>query len=747
MSRINESSNNNYQRINSLESGYESDTQTRESKGDLPQVVVNSIASFREGMNSMKGYISDELIKIAANNNGVVDINNTQFKEACSVLLESDPTVRPGTYSVLAEVRGIEEKINKLIVGKPPEKIGIDESYFTEFRKELHNYQDSMRKQLSSDDGINQLIDKRLINKNIFLHMNLYERGENNQPITLTPQNKINFLSKVTPYIENIPRELRKEIILSIQAGKNPNLDKLTNGALISAFATYGDETKTWGILDQHKITEENIKKFSDSINEIIRNENIKLVTEKSFNEVIENIELKEKDITITIEQKEKIYKKLLPELTALNASQSTNNPSSLASDITSKILSTHKAIKDIDENKIEIIRQFNIKPKSGIDILQKICEKHGLNISEELADLFITEKKQLNLEHLGDYLSSPGTGSQNTLKSFVDQMDFKGKSFTNALREYLQTFKLPGEAQKIDRLVEAFGEKYCKDNSTQDIDGKDAAYLLAFQSIMLNSDLHKPGIKNKMTLEQLKKNLHGTNNGDDFPNHLLEELYEDIKAKPFELNFVETVPGYTLTSSNLNNDPAFIEINDILSNDKARGHLIKDSMEVKLDKPKTWLSDILGYEGNITVQDNKENSKATIQIYKPNLLSRWFLGEQPKIVIQPGHGNNHSDRKNIELAGRLAASFKTVKIEEKCIEAGYDYLKEDLQKAYTVARNQEVGKTTDIILGSLKDELPKTPAHSLEPLTAKENSQPMHVSNLKRSNAFKGKNDIKGRQ
>jgi guanine nucleotide exchange protein RalF len=660
MSKDNQSSNDNYRRTRSIESGYESDMQNRMSNEDLPEVVVSSIAAFREGMNSMKGYISDELIKIAANNNGIVDINNTQFTEACRALLESDPSVNPGAYSVLAEVLGIEEKINKLIVGKPPEKIGIDKSYFTEFRKELHNYQDSMRKQLSSDDGMNQLIDKRLINKNIFLHMNLYERGENNQPITLTPQNKINFLSKVTPHIENIPQELRKEIILSIKAGKNPNLDKLTNGALISAFATYGDETKTWGILDQHRITEENIKKFSDSINEIIKNENIKLVTEKSFNEAIENIELKEKDITITIEQKEKIYKKLLPELTALNASQSTNNPSSLASDITSKILSTHKAIKDIDENKIEIIRQFNIKPKSGIDILHKICEKHGLNISEELADLFITEKKQLNLEHVGDYLSSPGTGSQNTLKSFVDQMDFKGKSFTNALREYLQTFKLPGEAQKIDRLVEAFGEKYCKDNSTQDIDGKDAAYLLAFQSIMLNSDLHKPGIKNKMTLEQLKKNLHSTNNGHDFPNHLLEGLYNDIKAKPFELNFVETVPGYTLRSNNLNNDPAFIEINNILSNNKARSHLIKDSMEIKIDKPKTWLSNILGYEGNITLQD-KKNSKATIQLYKPNLLSRWFLGEKPKVIIQPGHGDSQLDKKNIELATKLTANFKTV--------------------------------------------------------------------------------------
>lgn len=744
MSKDTKSSNDNYKRTSSVESGYESDKQSRTSQ-DLPEIVVNSIAAFRGGMSSMKGYISDELIKIAANNNGIVDINNTQFQQACRALLESDPSVNPGAYSILAEVKGIEEKINKLIAGKPPEKMGIDESYFTEFMKELHNYQDSMRKQLSSNDGINQLIDQRLINKNIFLHTNLYERGENNQPITLTPQNKINFLSKVGSYIQNIPQELRKEIILSIKAGKNPKLDKLTNDALISAFATYGDETKTWGILDQHKITEENIKKFSDSINKIIKDENIKLVTEKSFNEAIKNIESGKKGIAITTEQKEKIYKKLFPELSALNSNPSPNNPSSLTSEITSKILTTHKAIQNIDENKIEIIRQFNIKAKSGIELLQQMCQKHGLNISEELADLFITEKKQLNLEYVGDYLSSPDKGNQNTLKSFVDRMDFKDKTFANALREYLQTFKLPGEAQKIDRLVEAFGSKYCKDNNTQDIDGEDAAYLLAFQSIMLNSDLHKAGIKNKMTLEQLKKNLKGTNNGHDFPNHLLEGLYNDIKARPFELNFVETVPGYNITSNNLNNDPAFIEINNILSDNKARGNLIKDSMEVNIDKPKTWLSNILGYEGNITIQD-QENSKATIQIYKPSILSRWFLGEQSKIVIQPGDRENQLDKKNIQLAAKLTASFKTVNITERDIGAGYNYLKEDLHKAYTVAKSKEQEKSTNITLNNAQDVLPTLSDHLLTPLPAKEQHQPMHVSNLKRSNAFKGKSDIKGR-
>ncbi|WP_342259681.1 Sec7 domain-containing protein [Candidatus Tisiphia endosymbiont of Metellina segmentata] len=734
MSKNNKLSNSHYESTNSIDSGYESDTQDRIHNENLQKVLENFITSFRTGMHYMKGYISDELIKIAANNNGIIDINNPQFKEACKTLLEADPTVNSGAYSVSAEVKGIEEKIDKVIIGKPPEQMGINESYFAEFRQELQNYKESMHKQLSSNEGINQLIDQRLINNNIFRHLNLYELGNDNQPQALMPQDKIIFLSKITSYIQNIPQELRREIIFSIKSGKNPTLDNLINDAVISAFATYGDETKTWGMLDKQKITEENIKNFSECINQIIKTENTKLVTQKFFDEAIQNIKLNNKDIIITPSQKEKIYKKLSPELIALNPDQFTDTPKQLISEIANKIITMHKGIEAIAAEKILIIRQFNIKPKSGIDILQQVCEKHGLNISKELSNLFIEEKNQLNLEYIGDYLGTAGQVNTNTLKSFVEQLDFKEKPFIAALREYLKAFKLPGEAQKIDRLVEVFGQKYCNDNQKHDIYGQDAAYLLAFQAIILNSDLHNPSVKTKMTLEQLKKNLNGTNNGHNFPAHLLEEIYKDIKENPFELNFVETVPGYTFKSNNLNNDPTFIEINNILSNNKAVGNFIRNLIEVKIDQPKTWLSDIIGYQGNITVK-NQEGAKATMQLYKPNVFSYWFLGEKSKVIIQPGHKKDQLDNKNIELAAQLAAEFRTVKVTEKDIGAGYDYLIEDLYKAYKIAKGKEEGKFPTI-LDSVNNELSKVIMPPLKPIAGKEDFQLQHVQNLKRSNA-----------
>lgn len=200
-----------------------------------------------------------------------------------------------------------------------------------------------------------------------------------------------------------------------------------------------------------------------------------------------------------------------------------------------------------------------------------------------------------------------------------------------------------------IDRLVEAFGEKYCKDNPKEfsGIEDKDAAYyILAFQTILLNSDLHKDGVVNKMTLEGLKKNVHNCNANGDFPENLLENIYKDIKEKPFELNFVETVPGYNLKSNNLSNNPAFEEVNKVIKGDKINGNLIKDSMEVKIDKSKNWLNSLTGYQGNVTVKDNETGAEATVQKYMSQIFFLvGFLGEKPKVIIQPGDGKDRSSR------------------------------------------------------------------------------------------------------
>jgi len=48
---------------------------------------------------------------------------------------------------------------------------------------------------------------------------------------------------------------------------------------------------------------------------------------------------------------------------------------------------------------------------------------------------------------------------------AFVDLFDFTELDFVSALRLFLESFRLPGEAQKIDRLMEKFASRYCDCN------------------------------------------------------------------------------------------------------------------------------------------------------------------------------------------------------------------------------------------------------------------------------------------
>lgn len=89
-------------------------------------------------------------------------------------------------------------------------------------------------------------------------------------------------------------------------------------------------------------------------------------------------------------------------------------------------------------------------------------------------------------------------------LLSFTACIEFKGDSFVAGLRKFLSKFMLPGEAQKISRVMEVFAAEFLKQNPGV-FPHEDVGFVLAFALIMLNTDAHNPAIadKDKMTKEQ----------------------------------------------------------------------------------------------------------------------------------------------------------------------------------------------------------------------------------------------------
>eukprot|EP00198_Chlamydomonas_reinhardtii_P013970 XP_001703307.1 SEC7/BIG-like ARF-GEF [Chlamydomonas reinhardtii] len=98
----------------------------------------------------------------------------------------------------------------------------------------------------------------------------------------------------------------------------------------------------------------------------------------------------------------------------------------------------------------------------------------------------------ELDAAALGEYLGHHEDFELAAMRAYCDMERYGGMPIDTALRAFLAPFRLPGEAQKIDRLMEAFAERYVRDNPAA-FRNADAAYVLAFAIIMLNTDAHNP--------------------------------------------------------------------------------------------------------------------------------------------------------------------------------------------------------------------------------------------------------------
>ncbi|KAI9705603.1 MAG: GDP/GTP exchange factor for ARF [Candelina mexicana] len=171
---------------------------------------------------------------------------------------------------------------------------------------------------------------------------------------------------------------------------------------------------------------------------------------------------------------------------------------------------------------------KFNENPKAGIAFLasQGIIENSD---DPHCVTRFLKGTTRISKKVLGDYISKKS--NEHILEAFLDLFDFSGKRVDEALRELLESFRLPGESPLIERIITVFSEKYCASSTTEGVADKDAVYILTYAIIMLNTDQHNPNIKTKrMDYTAFAKNLRGVNNGNDFAPEYLQKIYDSIK-------------------------------------------------------------------------------------------------------------------------------------------------------------------------------------------------------------------------
>ncbi|KAJ3476149.1 hypothetical protein NLI96_g11367 [Meripilus lineatus] len=175
----------------------------------------------------------------------------------------------------------------------------------------------------------------------------------------------------------------------------------------------------------------------------------------------------------------------------------------------------------------LEGVKKFNFKPKRGIQFFLET----GFIPSPAPQDVarFLLETDGLSKAMIGEYLGEGDDINVATMHAFVDLLDLGNQPFVDALRNFLQAFRLPGESQKIDRYMLKFAERYVASNASTPFANADTAYVLAYSTIMLNTDAHNPQVKVRMTKADFLKNNRGINDGADLPEEFLLSVFDEI--------------------------------------------------------------------------------------------------------------------------------------------------------------------------------------------------------------------------
>nr|XP_060628131.1 brefeldin A-inhibited guanine nucleotide-exchange protein 2 isoform X2 [Anolis sagrei ordinatus] len=303
------------------------------------------------------------------------------------------------------------------------------------------------------------------------------------------------------------------------------------------------------------------------------------------------------------------------------------SSASSLDSTVSSGIgsVGTQTAVPD-DPEQFEVIKQqkeiiehgielFNKKTKRGLQYLQ---EQGMLGIAAEDIAQFLHQEERLCSNQVGEFLGDSNKFNKEVMYAYVDLLDFCGKDFVSALRIFLEGFRLPGEAQKIDRLMEKFAARYIECNQGQTLFASaDTAYVLAYSIIMLTTDLHSPQVKNKMTKEQYIKMNRGINDSKDLPEEYLSSIYDEIEGKKIAM---KDTKGYTIATKSTKPNVA---------SEKQRRLLYNMEMEQMAKTAKALMEAVSHAKAPFTSATHLDHVRPMFKLVWTPLLAAYSVGLQ----------------------------------------------------------------------------------------------------------------------
>ncbi|KAG0272305.1 hypothetical protein BGZ95_011954 [Linnemannia exigua] len=121
----------------------------------------------------------------------------------------------------------------------------------------------------------------------------------------------------------------------------------------------------------------------------------------------------------------------------------------------------------------------------------------------------FTEDESFLKREEISCYLGAAKPFNRRVVTHYMNHFDFAGKRLDGAFRQLCQKLMLKGETQEVDRVLEAFAQRYIDCNPQSIFGTKDVVHAITYSILLLNTDLHvvQQSSSSKMSRSAFVKN------------------------------------------------------------------------------------------------------------------------------------------------------------------------------------------------------------------------------------------------
>ncbi|KAL8820145.1 MAG: hypothetical protein Q9191_007577 [Dirinaria sp. TL-2023a] len=164
----------------------------------------------------------------------------------------------------------------------------------------------------------------------------------------------------------------------------------------------------------------------------------------------------------------------------------------------------------------------------SGVDGFEPSAEDR-----EVARGIYNGEESLVEKAKAAAWLGDEGAERARTRRAFMENFEWQNLNILAALRDLCSRLWLKGETQQVDRLLDAFSNRWCACNPNHGFKATDVVHTLCYSLLLLNTDLHMADIEAKMTRAQFLRNTMPT----------IRRVVADAAPDAFENKRASTVP------------------------------------------------------------------------------------------------------------------------------------------------------------------------------------------------------------